>query len=256
VAFHISRHLHLAGQHVACIWSRTYEKARRVAAVSGSVALRSIEEIPGDADFYLLAVSDDAVPAVAELFTGRGGIWMHTAGAVSMDVLEGLFKDYGVLYPLQTLSFQRHLSLEDTPFLVEGSSEEVKVGINSLASVISRKVLEMDSADRLKVHLAAVFANNFSNHMAAIGTRLMEESGGESSLLDALLRETFLKMSERGPAAAQTGPALRGDKQSMKKHLELLKGHPEWEKLYTFVSRDIKRSHKSANDPKTEDDQF
>jgi predicted short-subunit dehydrogenase-like oxidoreductase (DUF2520 family) len=92
--------------------------------------------------------------------------------------------------------------------------------------------------------------------MATIATRLLEENGVEKSLLEPLLRETFQKITETGPAGAQTGPALRGDELTMNRHLELLKGHPEWEKLYTFVSRDIKRFHKSTIDPKTGDDQF
>ena len=256
MAFHISRHLHLAGQHVACIWSRSHEKALKVAAVSASVAVSRSEELPDDADFYLLAVSDDSISTVARQFKGRGGIWMHTAGAVSMEVLEPNFAECGVFYPLQTISAQRQVSLGDTPFLVEACSEKVNEKICALAATITSSVVEMDSFGRSRVHLAAVFANNFANHMATIATRLLEENGVEKSLLEPLLRETFQKITETGPAGAQTGPALRGDELTMNRHLELLKGHPEWEKLYTFVSRDIKRSHKSTIDPKTGDDQF
>jgi predicted short-subunit dehydrogenase-like oxidoreductase (DUF2520 family) len=256
VAFHISRHLYLAGQQIACVWSRTHESALKVAAVSGSIVASSVDEVPDDADFYLLAVADQAIADVADRFKGGAGVWMHTAGAVPMDVLKGVFSEYGIFYPLQTLSLQRQVSLGDTPFLVEGSSPPVLKKIRSLASSISERVVDMDSAGRLRVHLAAVFANNFSNHMATIASRIMDEQGGDHSLLDPLLRETYLKMAECGAAGAQTGPALRGDMETMKKHLELLKGHPEWEKLYTFVSRDIEHSRKSINDQETGDDQF
>lgn len=240
MAFHVSRHLYLAGHEIACIWSRSAEKALEVANASGSVVVTDTKEICGDADFYLLAVSDDAIAEVASRFSGGAGIWMHCAGAVSMGQLGSYFKEHGVLYPIQTLSSQRDISLGDTPFLVEGSSPFVTRKIHKLASSLSRRVMEMDSEGRLKVHLAAVFANNFSNHMVAIASRLLAEEGGDISLLDALLRETFRKMAEVGPEEARTGPALRGDKDTMQKHLDLLKGHPDWEKLYTFVSRDIR----------------
>lgn len=256
VSFHVSRHLYLAGHQVSCVWSRSIENARQVAAASGSVAVSNPEEVPNDADFYLMAVSDRAIAEVASRFSGRKGIWMHTAGAVSMDQLAGDFENFGVLYPLQTLSSERQLSLDDAPFLVEGSSPEVGAKIHKLASSISERVLVMNSSDRLTMHLAAVFANNFSNHMVGIAEQLVEEKGGDISLLEPLIRETFLKIAESGPSSAQTGPAVRGDRETMNKHLLLLKGHPEWEKMYTFISRDIERSGKSTIDPKIGDDQL
>lgn len=253
MAFHISRHLHLAGHQVCSIWSRTYEHALTVAAECGSVAVEKSEDLPADADFYLLTVPDDAIADMAERFSGWNGTWLHTAGAVSMDVLSGKFKAFGVLYPLQTLSSSRQLSLNDTPFLVEGSSPAVSQRIQNLALTISDRVVEMDSLARLKVHLAAVFANNFSNHMFTIAARIMDESGNDFSLLAPLLRETFLKVAQGDPVMAQTGPALRGDTKSMKKHLELLRGEPELENLYTFVSRDIEQSHKPSKERKSGD---
>lgn len=215
-----------------------------VAAISGARAVSDPDELPADADFYLLAVSDRAIEEMASRFSGRKGIWMHAAGAVPMDVLKPSFGEYGVLYPLQSLSSKREEALEDIPFLVEGSSPDVQKKIHSLASSQYGRVVEMDSAGRLRVHLAAVFANNFSNHMVTIATRIIEENGGDFSLLEPILRETFLLMSEGGPFAVQTGPAVRGDELSMKQHLDLLKGHPDWEEIYTIVSRDIMKSRK------------
>ncbi len=96
--------------------------------------------LPRDADFYLVAVSDSAIPEVAGIFREYPGIWLHTAGAVSMDVFEGYFRDYGVLYPLQTFSAGREISLEEIPFLVEGSGSLVTGQVHQLAWCISRKV--------------------------------------------------------------------------------------------------------------------
>jgi predicted short-subunit dehydrogenase-like oxidoreductase (DUF2520 family) len=159
-----------------------------------------------------------------------------------MDVFKGLFPEYGVLYPLQTLSRASPLRLGPIPFLVEGSSAEVSEQVCELASTISERVEAADSATRLVVHLAAVFANNFSNHMVHIAHQILKEKDLSSNMLDPLLEETFQKIIRVGAREAQTGPAVREDRETMKKHIELLKNHPEWEKLYTFISREIARS--------------
>ena len=256
VATHISRHLHSAGHHIACIWSRTKAHAEKLASEVGGVGISDPGKVPAGADFYILAVPDRAIPEMAARFHGSGGIWMHASGAVSMEVLEKDFGDFGVFYPLQTLSAERPVSLEDTPFLVEGSSQQVTQMMSSLASSISKTVIEMDSSRRLVIHLAAVFANNFSNHMVTIAERILKENEGDFALLAPILRETFSKMADMGPESAQTGPAIRNDQVTIQKHLALLKAYPEWEKLYTFVSRDIGRTRQSNIDPESGDDQF
>ncbi len=257
MATHISRHLYARGHRISCIWSRTRERAELLADQVNAAGLTDLGKVPVGADFYLLAIPDRAIPQVASVFEGKEGIWMHTAGAVPMEVLGQFFKDYGVFYPLQTLSSERELSLVETPMLLEGSGSEVLHMIRSLALSVSGTVVELDSSHRLVLHMAAVFANNFSNHMVTIAGQILEEHDADLSLLEPILRETFAKIESMGPVRAQTGPAWREDHVTMQKHLELLKGHPEWKKLYTFVSRDIGRSRlNAAHDPKTGDDQL
>ena len=256
VATHISRHLHFTGHQISCMWSRRQERAEILASGVESVGTADPGKVPDNADFYLVAVPDGAIPEIAARFSGSKGIWLHTAGAVSMDILEKDFQKYGVLYPLQTLTAERSVSLKDTPFLIEGSGPQVTRAIRSLASSISGTVIEMGSDRRLVIHLAAVFANNFSNHMVTIAGQILKDHESDLSLLAPLLRETAGKIAEMGPANAQTGPALRNDRVTMQKHLELLKGYPEWEKLYTFISRDIGRSRTSNIDPESGNDQF
>ncbi len=202
------------------------------------------EEVSNTADFFIVCVPDRAIQDVLQEFKDYKGIWLHTAGALSSEVFEGLHSEFGVLYPLQTISRKRKISLKETPFLIEGSSREVTEKIRSLASSISCSVHETDSPSRLTIHLAAVFANNFSNHMVNIAQQMLGEQGGDLKLLDPILKETFSKLTDMGASASQTGPALREDSETMHKHLELLRKHPEWEKLYTFISRDIKNSRK------------
>jgi predicted short-subunit dehydrogenase-like oxidoreductase (DUF2520 family) len=200
------------------------------------------EEVPGKADFFILCVPDRAVAEVSGQFREREGTWLHTAGALSMEVFRGDKADFGVLYPLQSLSRERKIRMGHIPFLIEASTPLVLEKIRDLAYSISVKVEEADSQSRLKVHLAAVFANNFSNHMVHVAQQILEEAQLDRTMLDPLLEETFKKLKELDAGSAQTGPAVRGDRETMNMHRELLKDHPEWENLYTFISRDIEGS--------------
>ena len=242
MATHLSRHLHAQGHVIDCVWSRSLDSARTLADQVEAKASSMLSELPRQADFYLLAVPDRAVADLANECTGFRGIWLHTAGALSMQVFKGLFPEYGVLYPLQTLSKDFPLHSEKIPFLVEGSSPEVSAQVTKLATSLSERVEAADSATRLVIHLAAVFANNFSNHMVRIAQQILKEQNLSPNLLDPLLEETFLKLTRVGAREAQTGPAVRDDQMTMKKHIEWLKNHPEWEKLYTFMSREIART--------------
>jgi len=239
VSTHISRHLHSKGHRISCIYSRTLESASLLADEFGGIAATDLDEVPDQADYYIVCVPDQAVLSVLSHFKDWKGIWLHTAGALPINLFKGILSRYGVLYPLQTLSKERGVDLSHTPFLVEGSSAEVTETVKKLADNITTNVQEIDSEKRLIIHLAAVFANNFSNHMVHIAQRILQENNLDLKLLDPILKETVRKIGLMGAGAAQTGPALRKDQLAIQKHLELLKNHPEWEKLYTFVSRDI-----------------
>ncbi len=242
---HISRHFLSAGHQIKCVYSRSEKSAQSLSGELGVSGTSALEHVPLEADFFIFCVPDRAVAEVAEQFRGRKGTWLHTAGALSIDVFKGITNEYGVLYPLQSLSRDRNIQKGHIPFLVEASSPQVQERITDLVHSISERVEEVDSHTRLKVHLAAVFANNFSNHMVYVAQQLMEEADLDPGLLDLLMEETFHKLREMDSLSAQTGPAVRGDQETMNKHIELLKDHPEWEKLYTFMSRDIRRSRDS-----------
>jgi len=240
VATHLARHLHAGGHRIGWVWSRNLKKAEALALETGGRATGDLEEVGTGSDFYLLAVPDSAIVPVATKFKGAPGIWMHTAGAVPLSNLAPLFERSGVLYPLQTLTRERNLSLSATPVLTEGSDPHTATEIHRLASSISTRVTEADSDQRLVIHLAAVFANNFTNHMVAVAREILADRGLDQTLLDPLLDETWAKFRAMGARQAQTGPALRGDRETMEKHLELLKVEPGWQKIYTFISQNIR----------------
>ena len=244
VSTHLSRHLHSAGHGIKAIYSRNIESANLLAKEFDAIGTDDPEEVPQKADFFIVCLPDQVISEVAMRFQDHQGIWLHTAGACSIGVFEDLQDHYGVMYPLQTLSRKRPVNLEEAPFLIEGSSQKITALILHLASSITRNVFEMDSASRLVLHLAAVFANNFSNHMVHLAQQILEEQDIDVKLLNPILKETFNKMVEMGAAESQTGPAMRGDVETMQKHVQILKEHPEWENLYTFISRDIGGSWK------------
>lgn len=242
MATHLSRHFQSAGAELACIYSRSQGSAVALAGSLGCPAISDPDQLPGDADYYILCVPDRAVPLLAEQFRHRRGTWLHTSGSLPAEIFRGCHQNYGVLYPLQTLVSQRPISLHDTPFLVEGSDPGVTERIRTLAKLISGNVQVTDHRARLTLHLAAVFASNFSNHMVTIAQSILEDEGKDPGILDPLIRETFARLSAFRAALAQTGPAIRGDEETMRNHLEMLKGKPEWEKIYTFISGDIQKS--------------
>jgi len=241
VATHLARKLHQAEHRILCVYSRGKASAARLAREIGTTGTSRGDDLPSRADFYILAVPDDAIPAVTEQFPENRGIWLHTSGAVPVEVFSGRKEEYGVLYPIQSLSRDRELPAGGIPFLVEGSSPRVTSSVKQLAHSVSERVIVLDSNARLMVHLAAVFANNFSNHMVTIARKILAGQGADPEMLVPLLKETFAKIEQMGAERAQTGPAARGDEHTILRHLELLGDDPDWKKIYTFISRDIQK---------------
>jgi len=139
VATHISRHFHAQQHRIDCVFSRSLESAERLAAEVGAVATADPEEVPREADFFIFCVPDQAVPEVAEKFRGRKGIWLHTAGALSMDVFQRITDDFGVLYPVQSLSRERKIRMGHIPFLLEASSSRSWSESGILLSVYQKR---------------------------------------------------------------------------------------------------------------------
>ena len=162
---------------------------------------------------------------------------VHTSGFVSIDVLKK-FRASGVFYPLQTISKSRVDDLNNVPLLLEASSEQLLDDLCSLAHKVTNNVSEVDSEQRKVIHLAAVFANNFTNHLLLISQQILSTVNKDLSLFKPLLEETIYKATSMGPSCSQTGPAVRGDELTMKKHLEMLKDG-EWKRLYELLSDSI-----------------
>lgn len=202
--------------------------------------------ICNDATLYIFSVSDSALPTIIDKIQGNDALWIHTAGSMEADIFKNKTSQYGVLYPMQTVHKTRKTDWQGVPIFIEASNDQALQRIDALASSISENVLRCDSAQRKAVHLAAVFACNFSNHMYAIAAHLLESQGLSFDVMKLLIRETELKAEQMPPLKAQTGPAIRHDENVMRKHLALLEGTPEAE-LYRLISLNIERYGQNEN---------
>lgn len=200
---------------------------------------RTLEHLPDHSDIIIISVKDDAIQEVAGKIKGKASIIVHTSGSVSMDLLENCAENYGVLYPLQTFSKDKELEYNNIPFFIEGNSQATVNVLRQLTEKISPEIFEADSIKRKKLHIAAVFACNFSNHLVAIADQLLKEDDMDYRVLMPLLKETVKKLDMLSPDKAQTGPAIRKDKTVMAAHEEMLKSKPHWKSIYSLLSSSI-----------------
>lgn len=206
---------------------------------------RSGEPLTSDADIYVLAVSDDAIALLACRFAGLNprALWLHTSGSVGMESLASLGPRHGVFYPLQTFTRGRRLDFGDIPLFIEGSDPSVAGEMKELAARLSRRVYDADSSTRRAMHVAAVFACNFANHLWSVADGLLRERSLSFDILGPLLGETLTKALESSPAEGQTGPARRGDSRVMGQHIASLP--PDLAEIYRVISRHIINQYSS-----------
>lgn len=237
--------LQQVGFNVLQVYSRTQMAAETLAVRLGATATHSLESLSADADVYLLALKDDALasvlPQVCRL--NPHAVYAHTAGSVPMNVFEGLAKNYGVFYPLQTFSKQKPMDFASIPCLIEGANEFSEAVLLQIARALSHDVRLTNSADRRVVHLAAVFGCNFVNLCYSLANETLKRRGLDFELLLPLIDETAAKVHRLSPKEAQTGPAVRMDKAVMERQMSLIDDAEE-RRLYELMSEMI---HKLAN---------
>lgn len=236
--------------HLRQIWARNAARGEAISRLTG-VPRSSDPDRLAQAECYLLAVSDRAVGEVAErLPISAGAAVVHTAGAVPMDALP--FARRGVLYPLQTFTTGREVDFRRVPLFVEASSPALLAELEEVAGALSNTVLWAGSAERARLHLAAVFVCNFVNHLYALGAEALAPTGLPFDVLKPLIRETAEKaLAAASPAEAQTGPAVRGDRETLRRHLEIIGGDARLKTIYELLSEDIwEISKKTSHAPK------
>jgi len=227
------------GHRFLQVYSRTESSAAFLAEILDCEAVTEPELIRSDADLYICALKDDALPTVLPLLKFGKGLLVHTAGTIPMDFLSSFTLNYGVFYPLQSFSKLRRVDFSKVPFFIEAAQPESLKLLRELASCLSENVIPTNSDQRKQLHLAAVFANNFVNYLYSIAEELVQEKGIDFKYLLPLIEETANKIQTLNPVEAQTGPAVRFDHVVMDHQLESLKNHPDWQHLYESLSRGI-----------------
>ena len=192
-----------------------------------------------EADLYIISVSDTAIPAISKALEGKNGLIAHTAGSIPMEVL-GAHQNHGIFYPLQTFSKQKEVDFNQIPLCLEANQPENLNLLKKLAQSLGGPVHLIDSAQRKALHVAAVFVNNFTNHLFTIGEELCKAHKVPFSVLQPLIAETADKIKHLPPSAAQTGPAARGDQKILKDHLQYLTKESQ-QKLYQLISASIQQ---------------
>jgi predicted short-subunit dehydrogenase-like oxidoreductase (DUF2520 family) len=225
------------------VWARSKAGAARVAGLCGCPFSDDPAELM-EADLYILAVSDRAVKALKMNF--GDGVAAHTAGSVPLDALAA--KNRAVFYPLQTFTKGREVDFRNIPILIEGNNKHSLSVVREVARALSGNVMEADSHRRLMLHTAAVFTNNFANHMYTAGEALAREAGFDFEILKPLIAETAAKaLDAASPADVQTGPAVRNDFETRSRHTELLAQRPYLQNLYINISKNIWETSKKIS---------
>lgn len=239
-----------AGLPVRQICARSLSHAQELASrLSDCQAIDNPADISTDTDLCIIAASDTAVAQIAASLPSMRGIVAHTSGSVSLEAIEqalslsGNQAKAGVFYPLQTFSKSANVDMAMVPFFTEASDPATLAALDALALAVGASANHANSEQRTKLHVAAVFACNFANHLWAISSDLLAEDGYSLQVLKPLLQATLDKAMTMHPALAQTGPASRGDQATIDKHMALLSA-PAHRELYKMLSRSISPSIK------------
>jgi predicted short-subunit dehydrogenase-like oxidoreductase (DUF2520 family) len=234
----LGRKLKKAGHTILQVFGRDSMAASRLAYELGTESTNYWNVVNKNAHLYILAVSDIAIDEIVKELHLEGKIIVHTAASVSKEVLKDKAEHYGVFYPLQSLKKEID-HLPAIPIIIDASDSSTLNELEALAHSISDRVVEAGDDTRTKLHLAAVFVNNFVNHIYVLAEKYCENEGIDFNLLLPLIEETALRLNEVSPSKAQTGPAIRNDRTTIEKHLQMLAKYPQMKKLYELFSESI-----------------
>jgi predicted short-subunit dehydrogenase-like oxidoreductase (DUF2520 family) len=242
LAWHLAPALDNLGFVVKEVFSA---RARNAAALTERLyqaeVKNSLDFSGSSSKVFFIAVSDEAIADVAkEIVLPEGAILVHTSGSQPLSILQFAAAQHtGVFYPLQTFSKGRSVDFKNVPIFIEASDSDSEKQLTSMAKMLSTKFKKLSTEERKALHVAAVFASNFPNHMLRISKILMDKQDMNFDWLKPLILETINKALTAGPEYSQTGPAVRGDLEILDEHLKFLKKEKAIAKIYELISQDI-----------------
>ncbi len=236
VAYHLGKRFKEKGFDIAEIVGRNAEKGTQLATLFQTHFQNNFKKIKTDSDLYIIAVSDSAIENVAKnMAQALDNQWVvHTSGSIPSTVLQPYFKHFGSFYPLQTFSIGSQPDFDIIPIFINISPPLQRSPhgqyftdlLKKTALKISPFVYELSDEQRIVLHIAAVFVNNFTNHLYTIGEKIVAQHGLPFDVLKPLIFETVNKIQKHRPEDMQTGPARRGDTVTIEKHLDYLSKNP------------------------------
>ncbi len=249
--------MHRVGHDILQVYSHTIESSEVLASMVDSVPICTIDAMRNDADVYIIALKDSVLPELIPLICDHAclkddirssqRVILHTSGSTPMNLFESFATHYGVLYPMQTFSKERVLDFKDIPCFIEANDHVAFDVIHHLAGSVSNRVKQLSSEERKYLHMAAVFACNFSNHCYDLCAEILDQHGLSFDLMLPLIDETARKVHLLHPHQAQTGPAVRYDDNIINKHLEMLHNDSLSREIYELMSKSINLKMKQKN---------
>ncbi len=239
VAAHLAKAFSNANEvSLVQVYARNIEQIERLKSIT---SITNSIELLTEVDVYIIAVSDDAIGDVSREINNKNGLVVHTSGSVAMQSLQNIGCK-GVFYLLQSFSKDKEVNFGEIPFCLEAEKEEDLQLLETLAKSIGKKTYHINSEQRKSLHVAAVFVNNFTNHMYKIGADICNEHQVSFEVLQPLIQETAKKIINLSPKAAQTGPAVRNDQKTIQNHLALL--NAEQQEIYKLITKSIQQNGK------------
>lgn len=245
MGYHLGKQLYDCQAGLVQVYSRTRQKARFLSEATGNTPFTTeLEELTPDANLYIFAIKDDAISEVAEklyLLGTAGKLIVHTSGVTPTEVFAPWFSRYGSFYPFQSFSIERPADYSKVPLCYFANTEKDKALLRQLGQQLQCRTFEVDDVKRAILHVNGVFVNNFTNYLYQISWEIMEKESLPFDLVRPLILETAQKVMDNPPLNMQTGPAIRGDKISIQRHLQYLEQWPGLEKIYEVLTNGISR---------------
>lgn len=245
VGTHMATALRKKGVHISQIVSKSMKSAVELASQMECSFTTDMADVSKNADIYFVCVNDASIQQVVRQLNVGDKLVIHTSGSVGIEVFYDNAENYGVVYPMQTFSKFKKVNYHEIPFFIEANTPENEAALYNFLKKISPHVSTKNSHERAMIHLCAVFACNFTNHMCAISEMLLKEQKMKFDVFKPLVKETFDKMMKYSPYASQTGPAVRNDQQVVDKHIDALQNYPEIQKIYREMSDNIIHMHEN-----------
>ena len=226
------------GNKVNQVYSPQYGHALQLATELKAEAIADLSLVNEGADLYIIAITDNAIFEITEHLFLQNKLVIHTAGSISKDVLKNVSTNYGVLWPMKMIRKSMN-SLSSTTLVVDGSSESITQQLEQFALELTSTVTRANDTERIKMHMVAALTANFTNYLYHLASDYCRSENIDFTIFYPIIEETAIQIQGNDPGTLQAGPAYRGDRQTIEKHLILLAEHPETQKLYRDISDNI-----------------